>query len=258
MLNRAKYVQQFANSMDRMFTTMASSALDLYNKEADVQANEALNKARPVITDKYQALVNNYNVSHDEMETVWANGDKELENLALEGVTNPRAKELVTKSLQSAYSTKQSEVVLASHQRRADNIIHGITSAVEMRIDNMSSSEAPEMVLRDVQRSLGFDNEGNPVNLAIPESQARALLQEARKEIYIRDAELSIDALIASDQSSVGTNGYGMALSYIDEMKENYTESDQKYLKQYALKEKNSQAAAKSGRSAEYAEEISN
>ncbi len=235
MVNRAKYFQQFANSLNNAFTTVGRTAADLYNKEADSEARLALQTGKNSISTAYAEILSDPAISIDQKEFEYNNRWDDILNSTLEGVNNRKAKEIVSEQMKLQFEAQRGSLLVAQKQLQANNITVTNNELLNNLIDNYQATDRPEQVIAQGKEILGYDKDGKLTDPYMTPAQTQQALQELERDIYIADAQMSIEALIESTDPMKGVQpGLEKALTYISENADRFNERDQRALKDYA------------------------
>lgn len=232
MINRAKYFQQLASSIDNSFTRIASTVSELYNKEAESLANLRLSEINTQINRSVTSIVDDKSISADEMESRYNATWQDLNAIATEGITNNKAKQIIAERTALMFEDRKSNILIAATQRRADNITIAKTASIENILKGYQEQDHPEQIIEKIKGELGYVD-GKLVNPIFSPAETERLVNEYTREAYMIDASLYIDVLLRSDESKDGKTGYARAKEYVKENEFGYTELEQKELGEY-------------------------
>ena len=257
MLNRAKYFQQLAGSVDSTFNQISRTMSELNAKEATSQVNLANSNLVPEINRRFEELKKDNTIPPDQMESTWKSNFDDLKEYALTGITNREAQELVTQNLNTLFANTTADIIKESLQRKANDIVINTEEAIENKFRMYDPANDPYTYIENhIKPILGYVD-GKLENPIFSVEETRAKVAEYLLRAQDTDARLSIDALLLNDTSEMGISGKTNALGLIEENEFGFTPTEQKGLREYVETEHSKMSIAKNNNAVLYAEQAS-
>lgn len=233
MLDRAKYVKQAASNIENAFTSVAKSATELYLKDAETEANDAWLTMNEELTGIHTEQMADTTIAPEVAEDTWLSRAKPVLDKYLKNVKNKKAKEYLTDLYTKSMTTKSASIKYQAIQNRQDNIKTRVVGGVENAVENMGPGDTVDGKILEVSKILGYNDETGELDAYFNPAETERVFQLAKRDIYIADAQISIDEIINRDASQNGKTGYQVAKEYLAENERGFTREELKDLDQY-------------------------